>query len=74
MRVVSKGFDPIHIGFAAKPGQLALGIVAMALLGGGDGGLFTQGPVEDAEGLPITQRIEGFDTAKSVEKRMGFID
>ncbi len=35
--IIAEGFDPVHVGLAAKPGELALGVVAMALLGFGDG-------------------------------------
>ena len=35
--VVAEVFDPMDIGIAAKPGELALGVVAVSLLGGGDG-------------------------------------
>src|SRR5216683_304977 len=37
LRVAAAAFEPVHLGFAAEPGELALGVVAMALLGLGDG-------------------------------------
>ena len=44
---VSEGLDPVDVWFAAEPGELAFGIVAMALLGGGDGGLWSEFTGED---------------------------
>ena len=35
--VAAAAFEPVHVGFAAEPGELALGVVAVALLGLGDG-------------------------------------
>ena len=49
--VAAKGADPVESWVAAEPGELALGVVAMALLGGGDGLLRRQRvPREDWRG------------------------
>src|SRR5277367_269407 len=35
--VAAAAWEPVHVGFAAEPCELALGVVAVALLGLGDG-------------------------------------
>jgi len=71
---VAEVFDPVDIGFAAEPGELAFGIVAMALLGGGDGFGFGEGAVDCGECLAVAEGIEGFDAAVLVEEGAGFFD
>ena len=72
--VVAEGFDPVDVGLAAKPGELALGVVAMALLGFGDG-VFSLTPLEE-NGLRLTvaERVEGLDGSVAGEERAGFFD
>ena len=48
-------------GFAAKPGELALGVVAMALLGFGDRCIFGQSPCTTPKRLPVAERVERLD-------------
>ena len=33
---IAEAFEPVDFGLAAEPGHLALGVVAVALLGAGD--------------------------------------
>src|ERR1700728_3157863 len=62
----------MDVGFAAEPGELALGVVAMALLGGVDGCFEIHGSVEDGEGLTVAQGFEGSDWAVLLEQAAGF--
>ena len=64
----------MDVWFAAKPGELALGVIAMALLGGGDGFGLRHGAVEDGLGLAVADGIEGFDGAESGYEGTGFFD
>ena len=71
---VAEIFDPVNIGFAAEPGELAFGVVAMALLRGGDGFGFGEGAVECGEGLAVAEGVEGFDATVLGEEGAGFFD
>ena len=57
--VASAAFEPVHVGFAAKPGELALGVVAVALLGLGYGLLAGEFVFEDGDGFGVAERGEG---------------
>ena len=46
---------PVHVGFAAEPGELALGVVAMTLLGLGDGLLAGEFVAEDGGGFCVAE-------------------
>ena len=56
--VAAAAFEPLNLGLAAKPGALAFGVVAMALLGLGDGGFAGQLVAQDGHGFGVTQRGE----------------
>ena len=51
-------FDPVNIRLAAKPGELALGVVAMALLGAA---MASSSGIrrEDGDGLAVAEGVEG---------------
>src|SRR6478735_2421091 len=57
-RLIAERLDPVHVRLPPKPGQLALGVVAVSLLRGRQRGLFGQGPLYDRKRLPIAKRIE----------------
>ena len=57
--VAAAAFEPVHVGFAAEPGELALGVVAMALLGLGDGLLAGEFVLQDCGGFRVAERGEG---------------
>ena len=59
--IVAEGFDPVHVGLAAKPGELALGVVAMALLGFGNGHLLADALEENGLRLTVSERVERLD-------------
>lgn len=70
-RRVAKLANPADIFFAAKPGHLALGVVAMALLGDGDGVRFGEFGAQDSERLTVTQRFERTHRTEAGEQRLG---
>ena len=53
---------------------MAFGVVAMALLGLGDGFGLAEDAVDGGEGLAVAEGVEGFDAAVSGEKSAGFFD
>ena len=57
--VTAAAFEPVHVGFAAKPGELAFGVVAVALLGLGYGLLAGEFVLQDGGGFRVTERGEG---------------
>ena len=57
--VAAAAFEPVHVRFAAEPGELALGVVAVALLGLGDGLLAGEFVFEDGGGFGVAERGEG---------------
>src|ERR1700756_1359303 len=79
-RVVAEALEPQHVGLAAEPGELALGVVAVSLLrrgyGLGEGHLAAQ----DAAGLLVSEGVKG--TRSSITGRFavlrdeapGFVD
>jgi len=74
LRVVAEGWDPVDLGLAAEPGELAFGIVAMALLGGSYRFFNRQRVPEHLEGLPVAEGVEGFDGAVAIKEGAGFVD
>ena len=71
---VAEVFDPVDIGFAAEPGELAFGVVAMALLSGGDGFGFGHGSVDCGDGLAVAEGVQGFHAAVLSQEGAGFLD
>ena len=71
---VAEVFHPVDVWFAAEPGELAFGVVAMALLRGGDGFGLGEGAVDCGEGLAVAERVQGFDAAVLGEEGAGFFD
>src|SRR5271170_8008552 len=57
--VAATAFEPVHVGFAAEPGELTLGVVAVALLGLGHGLLAGELVLQDGGGFGVTKRGEG---------------
>ena len=72
--VVAEGFDPMDTGLAAEPGELAFGVVAMALLGFGDGDLFTDALEENRLRLTIAERVQNLDGPVAGEESACFLD
>ena len=52
LRFIAESLDPLNVRLAAKPRQLPLRVIAMALLGFGDGGFLAQAveQIESREG------------------------
>ena len=67
LRVFAEGLDPVHIGFTTKPGELALGVIAMALLGEGDSLGLIDFAANQLERLPVAEGVEGFHRAVAFE-------
>ncbi len=59
--LVTEGGEPVDVGFAAEPGELAFGVVAMALLGGGDGFFAGEFGGENLAGLAVAKGVENGD-------------
>lgn len=57
--VAAAAFEPVHFWFASKPSELALCIVAMALLCLGYGLLAGDPVLEDGHGFCVAERGEG---------------
>src|SRR3984885_15376343 len=55
---VSETFQPLDVRLAAKPGHLPLGIVAVGLLGGGDGFVPIDFSAQELHCLTIPQRAQ----------------
>src|SRR5579884_683015 len=85
--LVAKAVEPEDVRLAAEPCQLALSVVAMALLGQGNGVSFTNFSAQKRFGLFVSQRIEWpciavffqqhsglFDQAVPEHRRGAFID
>ena len=51
--------EPVDVRVAAEPGELALGVVAMALGGGSDGFFAGDLVAQDGDGLGVAERGEG---------------
>src|ERR1700734_200364 len=86
--VAAAAFEPVDLGLAAKPGELAFGVVAMALLGLGYGLLAGEFVLENCRGFGVAERGEGtavgsvagdeafglFDQAAVEHRRSALID
>ena len=72
--VVAEGRDPMDTGFATEPGELAFGVVAMALLGFRDGDFFTDALEENGLRLTIAERVQHLDGPVTGEESACFID
>src|ERR1039457_5506340 len=59
--VVAEVLQPVHFGIAAEPGELALGVVAVSLLGSGDGLGERALAAQMAGGLAVAERAHGED-------------
>ena len=51
----------MRLRFAAKPRHLSFGIVAMALLGFGDGDFFADVFEQNGKRLSVSERVQRFD-------------
>ena len=70
-----KDVGGVEFGFAAEPGLLALGVVAVALLGGGDGCRFGHLAAQDGRSLGVAKRGEGAALrTEPREQRAGLCD
>ena len=57
--IASAADEPLHLGFAAKPGELAFGVVAVALLGLSDSLFAGDFIVQDGGCFGVAERREG---------------
>ena len=57
--VAAEAGEPVDGGVFAEPGELALGVVAMALRGGGDGLVAGDLAAQHGDGLGVAERGEG---------------
>ena len=57
--VAAAAGEPVDVGVAAEPGELALGVVAVALLGLDDGLLAGELVAEDGGGFGVAEGGEG---------------
>lgn len=73
-RSIAEGSDPADVGFAAKPGELTLGVVSMPLLSGFHCVGQTRFTSCYSEGLAVAEGVEGFDGAVACEEAAGFFD
>ena len=65
----------MHVGFAAEPGELAFGVVAVALLGVGYGLLAGELVAQDGGGFGVAERGEGAAVgAVTGEEALGLFD
>ena len=71
---VSECFNPLHVGFATKPGELALGVVAVALLRCDDCLFHGHRAVNDCERLFVAKRLKSADAAVTCQQVAGFFD
>lgn len=72
---VAAAFEPVDFGFAAEPGELALGVVAMALLGLGDGFVAGEFIAQDGDGLGVAEGLQGTAVvAVAFDELRGFFD
>ncbi len=57
--VAADAFEPVHVGFAAEPGELSFGVVSVALLGLSDGLVASELVVEDCGGFGVAEGGKG---------------
>ena len=73
--VAAAAFEPVHLGFAAEPCELALGVVAMALLGLRDGFVAGDFVAQDGDGLGVAERGERAAVAAvAFDEALGLFD
>src|ERR1700722_17615798 len=73
--IAAEPFEPVHARFATEPCELALGVVAMALLGLGNSLFAGKFVFEDGGGFGVSQRGEGPAVfAIAGDKAFGFFD
>ena len=73
--VAAVSFEPVDAGFAAEPGELAFGVVAMALLGLGNGLFASDFISQDGGCFGVTERGEGPAVcAIAGDEAFGFFD
>ena len=70
--VVAETFHPGNVGLAAKPGHLALGVVAVSLLRGGDGLRHRQLAADALQRLLVAERVHRRYVAVALEQRFSF--
>src|SRR5215831_16591316 len=64
----------MHVGLAAEPGELALGVVAVALLGFGKGDFFAYAFDEERQCLAISERVKRLDSTVAGEESTGLLN
>lgn len=64
----------MDVGLAAEPRHLALGVVAVPLLGGGDGLVAGELVFEEVSGLAVAERVQRTHAAIVPEERLRFFD
>src|ERR1035441_10503541 len=74
LRLVTEARNPMPLRLAPEPGQLPLGVVAMALLDGFNCSINTQSPRQDGQRLTIAERIERLDRPVAVEQAARLFD
>ena len=70
--LIAECFNPMDVWLAAKPGELALGIVAMALLGCGYRLSPLPRTIHHGSGLSVAEGVERLDGAVAREETAGF--
>src|SRR5580692_5757495 len=70
----AEALDPVDIRLAPEPRDLPFGIVAMALLSGGDCGLLAHFPCQHCQRLAISQRVERLDRPVAREQAARLFD
>ena len=71
----AEALEPVDIGFGAEPGSLAFGVVAVALLGLGDGGFEGELVAQDGGGFGVAEGGEGAAVrAVAGDEGAGFFD
>ena len=74
-RVISEAGEPSNVGFAAEPGHLTLGVVAMGLLDGLENGFRLYLAAQQLHDLLVAERAQGpGGIAISREQALGFFD
>jgi hypothetical protein len=73
--VAAAAFEPVHVWLAAKPGELALGVVPVALLGLGYGLFAGDFVLQDGGGFGVAERGEGAAICSVAgDEALGFFD
>src|SRR5215469_18610425 len=69
--LIAESGQPGDVGLVAKPCHLAFRVVAMGLLGGGDGGVAGKGSAKELNGLPVAERTQ-WPSRVSVFRKQAF--